>query len=205
MSGVEVISLVSAIISLLNTTLQIYNVAKDGSGLPASFRDVASRLPLVQDTLNSTLQSFEEDTPSPESQKAIKVVLEACEDKAAALEKIFRAVIPPAGSSRVERYRKALLTIPKADKVETLMSGILADLQVLTGNHAIKTATRVQIQKLIDVAQRDRFVETPSGQFNNMGSGSQIVHSGDGNQNINFGTGPQINGEVSGQFYFNTL
>ncbi|KAE9375035.1 hypothetical protein N431DRAFT_557190 [Stipitochalara longipes BDJ] len=108
MSGIEIIGLIDAIIGIIDTALKVYNAASSTSGLPAAFRDVAMRLPLLKDTLTTALEPLAEDNSARERESgpgdAAKMILMACRDKAAALEQIFRAVIPPAGASVVERY-----------------------------------------------------------------------------------------------------
>ncbi|KAL6407168.1 hypothetical protein AUP68_09995 [Ilyonectria robusta] len=209
MSGAEVIGLVSGIIAIVDAAIKVFNAASDTSGLPSSFRDVASRLPLIKDSLSTALQGLQDDPETPESTSALTAMLKACTDKATALEAIFQAVIPGEGASRLERYSKAMKTIPKGGKVEGLMTGMLGDLQVLIFHRTFKVATRAQIERLIAEAGKGHENEiakqaSPSMVFHNTGSGSQIVNSSDGSQNINMGSGQQFNGDgFSGTINFN--
>ncbi|KAJ0165520.1 hypothetical protein CTA2_10964 [Colletotrichum tanaceti] len=202
MSGVEVLGLISSIIAILDASLATYAAVKSASGLPPSFRDVSLRLPLIRDTLKAAWGSLAQDTQSHEDETSLQAVLEGCKDKVSALDQVFRSVITSDSDSRLERYLKALNTIPKADKVENLAAGILADLQVLAGNFVIKAATREQMRSLIATAREDDVNKLPSLTANNMGSGSQYVHMGNGNQNVSTGSGVQINGSSTGPFYF---
>ncbi|KAI0895592.1 hypothetical protein F4806DRAFT_88391 [Annulohypoxylon nitens] len=206
MSGAEAIGIISSIIAIIDASLKIYEAIDDSAGLPQSFRDVATRLPLIHDTLETASAGLvdEEDMPSATSRNALTKVLESCHDKAVALNKVLQAVMPTAGASRLERYFKAIRTIPNADRVENLMNGILRDLQVLTGNRAVKTATQAQIARLIDGVNLGRRSNdnSPHVSLHNTSTGSQYVHSGFGNQNIANGGGIQVNGESTGPFYF---
>lgn len=199
MSGAEVLGIASGIITLLEATAKLYRAANDVSGLPASLADVAARLPLVQRALvrvHDTL--LREEDPRPEDRLALARALEACRAKAAALEAVFQAVVPSPGASRVERYRKALHAVSRADRATGLMEGMLADLQLMTGMRVFRTEeaeekeTRVVRQKSFSTATV----------FANTGPGSQYVHEGDGSQNINFGHGPQFHGPITGSLYF---
>ncbi|KAM4057015.1 hypothetical protein HRG_003866 [Hirsutella rhossiliensis] len=205
MSGAEVIGIISGIIAILDVSHKVYRAVEDASGLPPSFRDVGSRLPLVQDSLRAAYRGLAEDHVAPECSGALKTVLEGCKLKAAGLERIFRATIPPVGASRTTKYLKALRTIPNATKVEGLMDGIMSDLHVLTANHAVKTATRAQIMKLMAAVDMDNgggfYEDKSSVVLHNLGSGSQFVHRGVGNQNMTSGTGLQFNGAMTGDFY----
>ncbi|KAI1455836.1 hypothetical protein F4805DRAFT_255278 [Annulohypoxylon moriforme] len=198
MSGAEVVGLISSIIAIIDTSLRIYEAIDDVMGLPRSFRDVAARLPLVHNTLEITSKGLfdKEDVPSATPYIALTKVLESCHKKAVALQKALQAVMPTTGASRIERYLKALKTIPTTDKVKNLMNGILEDLQVLTGNHAVKIATQTQSIRLIDGGG-------PIISLHNISTGSQYVHSGQGNQNITNRGGIQINEEPTVPFYFN--
>ncbi|KAI1772520.1 SesA protein [Hypoxylon cercidicola] len=206
MSGAEVIGLISGIIAIIDASLKLYEAVDDASGLPQSFRDVAARLPLVHDTLEkaSTGLTGEEDTAA--AYIALARVLESCRNKAAALKEVLQAVMPAVNASRMERYYKAIKTLPNADKVENLMDGILGDLQVLTGNRAVKAATQAQIERLIDAAKRGEKLEgggsTPAVSLYNASTGLQYVHSGPGNQNVATGHGIQINERSTGPYYF---
>ncbi|KAH7123260.1 hypothetical protein B0J13DRAFT_679985 [Dactylonectria estremocensis] len=185
MSGAEVIGLVSGIISLIDAALKIYNAASDASGLPSDFRDVASRLPLINESLFTARQALQDEPETPEATTALTTMLKACTTKAVALQAIFQAVIPGEGAKRLERYSKALKTIPKAGKVDGLMVGILADLQVLAVHRTFKTVTKAQIEQLIGQAAKGHESEvarqaSPSMRFENTGSGYQVVKNGDG-------------------------
>ncbi len=148
----------------------------------------------------------QEDAQSAGSGAALASVLESCCDKAAALNKVLQAVMPPAGASRMERYLRALKTIPNADKVEDLMEGMLRDLQVLTANRAVKAATRVQVERLIAAMRTGGKLGDGGGRpaiaLHNHSRGSQYVHTGPGHQNTAAGGAIQINGASTGPFYF---
>ncbi|KAK7422485.1 hypothetical protein QQZ08_009473 [Neonectria magnoliae] len=64
MSGGEVLGLISGIIAIVDATLKVYNAYSSASSLPSTFRDVAARLLLVQDTLCAVLDDL---TDEPEA------------------------------------------------------------------------------------------------------------------------------------------
>lgn len=216
MSGAEVIGLISAIISIIDTSLKVVEALDDASGLlPQAFRNVAARLPLVQDTLRTARTGLAEeegkedeegeDTLTVGPRVALVKILKSCRDKVSALNDLVQAVKPAAGASGMERTFKAFKTISSTDKAEKLMDGILGDLQVLTANHAIKAATRAEVQCLV-TALRERDGSHYGSVYsavamNNMGSGSQYSFTGRGNMNVVSGGGIQINGESTAPFY----
>ncbi|KAF7547913.1 hypothetical protein G7Z17_g7398 [Cylindrodendrum hubeiense] len=134
MSGAEVIGLISGIIAIVDAAVKVYTATTNASGLPEAFHDVAKRLPLVQETLQTAGGHLNTTNPNEAFYKAMKPVLEGCKDKATRLAEIFEKAIPQADASRMERYLLAARTLGKGSTVESLMKGILDDVQLLAGN-----------------------------------------------------------------------
>ncbi|RYP79291.1 hypothetical protein DL769_003040 [Monosporascus sp. CRB-8-3] len=151
MSGSEVIGLIASIITIVGATVKVY-CATDASGLPEAFCEVAKRLPLVQETLQTAREYLNTAPPNEAFCNAIKPVLEGCEDKAKRLAVIFEKVVPQADASGMERYLLAARTLGKGDTVESLMNGILDDVQLLTANRVTKLPTEAAIAHLIQAA-----------------------------------------------------
>ncbi|KAK4663221.1 NACHT and WD40-domain containing NOD-like receptor 3 [Podospora pseudopauciseta] len=82
MSGAEVIGIISGIIAIVDATAKVYNAANDALGLPEAFRDIVTRLPLVRKTLQTVSRNLNNTNPDEEYCKAIKPVLERCENRA---------------------------------------------------------------------------------------------------------------------------
>jgi hypothetical protein len=149
MSGAEagfVVGLISGVISIIEATKTVYDAAKDAKGQPEAFRQVAVRLPLVIEILRSAtekIQSLEETV-----QEALEDIVKACKSKAERLYEIFQKVIRKDDNKWYDRYKKALGTLGKGDKVECLMEGILKDIQVLVCQRLIGTATDAQVKEL---------------------------------------------------------
>ncbi|PKS07831.1 hypothetical protein jhhlp_006439 [Lomentospora prolificans] len=148
MSGAEVLGIISAIITIVDTTVKIYAAAADASGLPETFRDVAQRLPLLQESLKTTQCHLSTTTPDNESCKAMSLVLVSCKGKATRLEEIFKKAVPRVDTSRLERPIIAVRTLAQGDVVESLMDSITKDIQLLTMNYVTKLATEAQMAEL---------------------------------------------------------
>jgi hypothetical protein len=78
----------------------------------------------------------------------MKSVLDGCNGKATRLEKLFAKVIPQADASRSERYVPTVRTLEKGSRVESLMKGILEDVQLFADNRVMKLATEAQLREL---------------------------------------------------------
>ncbi|KXH69095.1 hypothetical protein CSAL01_01457 [Colletotrichum salicis] len=203
MSGAEVLGLISAIISIIDASVQIYKAANDVSGLPASFRQVYSRLPLILDTLKAAENGFDDQEGSPGSRTALVDLLKGCKDKAGSLERLFEATITSPEDSKLNRWMKAAKTIPHGGDVKALSEGILGDLNVLTSNYAVKFTTRQEMKRLIRLLDNQYHNSEESlVTLNNMASGQQYVKLNDGNQNVASGNSMQINGPASGIFNY---
>jgi hypothetical protein len=190
MSGAEaafVVGLISGVISIIEATKTIYDAAKDTKGQPEAFRQVAARLPLVIEILHSSevkAQALDET-----AQEALEPILESCKTKAEKLKKIFQKVIRKDDDKWYDRYRKALGTLGKGDKVECLMEGILKDIQVLVCKRLMGTATDAQVKEIDEAIKQMN--EMPSslpgeaGSQTHSGSGDNIgIFGGSGSVNI---------------------
>lgn len=156
----ELISLISGIIAVISTSIQLYEVVDDISGLSRSFRDVADRLPAIQHTLEDALYwlTREEDTSmlSAERYTALFRMLESCYKKTIAIQHILQRVIADANTSLIKRCARAIKAISSANTVDSLMQGILHDLQVLAANRAMNIASgpRLSVTYNVNAATR---------------------------------------------------
>ena len=189
MSGAEAIAIlgiISSVISIVDGTKQVYDAASNTNGLPGAFREVAARLPIVRDILDSAKRHIRGGGTEEDSYKAAKNVVEDCQARAQKLEKIFQDVIPADDSSTAERYLLAVKTMGKGNRVESLMREMLEDLQLLAINHGMVSKTDTREKELVKAieelaALQTSFIATHSGpaalnqaqgnQFNNPGSG----------------------------------
>ncbi|KAH8773073.1 hypothetical protein BGZ57DRAFT_895136 [Hyaloscypha finlandica] len=134
---------------------------------------------------------------------AFTPILKGCKVQAAQLKELFEKAMPHGGDSRWDRYVKAARRIRKGGRVETLIRGILDDLQLLATTFPDVTTARgkEQLAEAIEEASKmepslpDGFEEMPA--YAHYGSGDQNINTGSGILHINSGTGHQNPG--SGQ------
>jgi hypothetical protein len=203
MSGAEaalVVGLISGTIAIVDATKKVYDAAKDQQGLPAAFREVAQRLPLVQNILGNAKVRAEGGQVDDKASKAAKSILEPCKSRVKKLEEIFQKVIPQEGSSRLDRYYKAVRTLGKGGKVETLMRGILDDLNPLsvqygmeTGDHVEKLKEALKAVSALEPSVPDHVFDETGYTNNKLGSGTQNNFNSSGGENYyNLGPGNQF-------------
>lgn len=203
MSGAEaglVLGLVSGTITIIDTVIKVYNDVQDAHGIPSTFREITQRLPLIRNTLGMAEAHIVEGSLDEESCRAIEPIIEGCRDKALHLETIFRRVVPQANISSLDRYRIALRALGKGNRVEVLMKGMLADVQLLAGNQAFKI-NEVEIGRLVKAIEELSAMppslpeDRPVDSINNYGYGTIFTNTGGGTQNNNTGSGKQFVGE----------
>ncbi|KFX88056.1 hypothetical protein V490_07867 [Pseudogymnoascus sp. VKM F-3557] len=196
--GGLVFDAISAIISIIDTTRNVYEAVEDDAGLPTNFKKSAMKLPLILKLLEHAEEYVNNETD--ESIKdAFTPTLEDCKVQAIQLQGLFETVIPGEADSRWDRYMKAARTIGKRGRVESLVGGILDDLQLLATRFPGVTTPRGdnQLAMAIEEVTRmepslpDGFEQTPTYAY--YGSGAQNIHLGRGNQYSN-GPGNQLNG-----------
>jgi N-terminal domain on NACHT_NTPase and P-loop NTPases len=181
MSGVEailVLGVISSIISIVDGTKQVYDAATNAQGLPEAFREVAARLPIVQNILGAAKRHIEEGDADEDSYKGAKDVVEGCKKKARKLDELFQKVIPADSSSRVERYLSAVRTMGKGSQVETLMKGMLEDVQLLAINHGLTTVTDTQRKEVAEAIKEVAALPPSIPEHAIEGTGFTAIHSG---------------------------
>ncbi|KAL1863031.1 hypothetical protein Daus18300_008187 [Diaporthe australafricana] len=205
MSGAEIIGLVSGIIAIVDAIVKVQDAVRDASGLPRSFRDAASWMPLLKATMLS-IQGDLNVRSDEESVLALQNVLHDCNKKVQDLEKIFGAVKLAADKSRTHRYFSAGRAWSKSKRLEELTQGIQADMQLLAANYIINASSRTRISRRLEEEGLPDIWQQGHANMGiaNYGSGSQNIHTGNGNQTVNTGSGGQFTGNFAGPFIFNT-
>ena len=194
MSGAEFIAVagvISSIIAIVDGIKQVVEAASEVEGIPKAFRQASNKLPLISDILEATKHNFEADNVSG-VEKSVALVVDDCKDKWKTLNDLFDRVIPEGKASRVERYHSAVKTLGKGGKVESLMKGILEDIQLLA---TIKTMTTTNVEKVIrtvTAAQEEKVTKAITDVAAWPPSVPDDVYKEGTYTNINYGTGQYI-------------
>jgi N-terminal domain on NACHT_NTPase and P-loop NTPases len=143
MSGLEVIGGISAVISIIDASIKIYNSARKDLTLSETFKAVGQRLPIILDTLQTCKNHLEpvQGSMPADTCEALEKILDGCDEKAGKLREIFEKVIPGENDAWEKRYLKVFKRLGKGNKVEELMISITEDVQLVVNNHAVKSAT----------------------------------------------------------------
>ncbi|KAF5600694.1 Het-eN [Fusarium pseudoanthophilum] len=202
MSGIEVVGLVSGILTILETIGKLSDAIKNAKDLPPAFREVADKLPIVRDILQA-VEKHLSTSPDQGSDDAIKAVLKHCRDKAEKLEKLFKAVDPSEDTSSLKRYALMVRSLGKGHRVEILSKGMMEDVKLLVQNHAAQAATEAQVAKLTEAIQEISSVEPSLAEEEavtqtHYGSGDNVAGNKHvGNHNEYSGSGTAYFGSVT--------
>lgn len=194
-----ILGTISSIISIVETTKQVYDAIEDEAGLPKNFKKSATKLPLISQLLEDAERYI--NTATDELIKAaITSDLEDCKIQAIQLQWLFEKVMPKGSDSRWDRYVKAARTIGKKGRVESLVGGILDDLhllvtrfpQLMTSRGKEKLENAIEEVAKMEPSLPDGFEQMPA--YAHYGSGAQNNNTGGGTQNNNNSAGNQNNG-----------
>ncbi|KAI7340592.1 hypothetical protein KC354_g17190 [Hortaea werneckii] len=204
MSGAEAITilgLISSVITIIETSRDVFDAASSVDGLHEAFRTVSQNVPLVLDILRDckTAQeqvekdyslTVDEDLKRDiqESNKAVKPLIQACQDDAKQLLQIFQKVVPEDDSSRAERYKKAVRAVlpGRKRKVEDLMTEILEKLQLLHTSRFFKSENEKKNENrskeledaITRLSELSSSLPENEDQYNHYGSGGMFIHPG---------------------------
>jgi hypothetical protein len=225
MSGAEVITvlgLISSVITIIETSRDIYDAASSAEGLHEAFRAVAQNIPLVLNVLRDCKKVQEHVDKDysltvdenlkrdiEESNKAVEPLILACQDNAKRLQEIFRKVVPEDDASWVERYKKVVRVVMpgKKRKVEDLMKDILEKLQLLHTSRFFKSENNQKNEKkskeletaISQLSELSSSLPENEGQYNHYGPGGMFINPGDGTQHNYSQSGGSGNKQYIGQ------
>ena len=219
---ITVLGLISSVITIIETSRDIYDAASSAEGLHEAFRALSQNIPLVLNILRDCKRvqeqvdkdyslTVDEDLKRDidESNKAVEPLIKSCQENAKKLQKIFEKVVPDDGASWVERYKKAAHAVMpgKKRKVEDLMKEILEKLQLLHTSRFFKSGNEQKNEKKskeLEIAI-SQLSELPSslpeneGQYNHYGPGGMFINPGLGTQHNCIQSGGTVNMQYMGQ------
>jgi hypothetical protein len=182
MSSLEVIGGISAIITLLDASINVYDSARNDMKLPEPFEPVLRRLPVILHILQACENDLERDKDSMHSDvcEALGNILDACSEKIRNLREIFEMVIPGERDTWEKRYAKVIRRLGKGNKVEELMASLTQDVQVIVNHIATNSVMLEQNIELEDILKEMKSVQSSSSggaqttQTTNINSGQQV-------------------------------
>jgi hypothetical protein len=206
MSGLEVIGGISAVISIIDASIKIYNSARKDIKLSKTFETVGRRLPIILNTLETCKNDLKtgEGSMTKDVCQALKKIFDSCNEKAGKLKVIFEDTMPGEKDTWEKRYFKVVRRFGKGNKVEDLMIAITEDVQLVVNKHVVNSVTPEQKAKLNDITEEMKSLpssipeEESSRMSFNTGGGQMtaFVHEGNGKQYNLSGSGQQYIAET---------
>ncbi|KAJ5547240.1 TPR repeat protein [Penicillium frequentans] len=196
MSEFEIIGSISAIITLLDASINIYDCARSDMKLSQTFEVVRCRLPIILrifQSCKSYLEQCQASMPS-DACEALETILDACDKKAGNLREIFEIVMTGGQETWWKRYANAIRRLGKGNKVDELMATLARNVQLIVNNHVVNSATLEQYVEfeLEDILKDMKSIKTSITEENLR----TLTFQGGGEtqtNNINNGSGQQIN------------
>ncbi|KAL2677177.1 hypothetical protein Neosp_010945 [[Neocosmospora] mangrovei] len=192
MSGMEVISLISAIIGIIDGTSKIVKTIKDSRDLPDGFNTVSKRLPLIRTVLQAAERRIEESTEGQGEFEAVRVVLESCQDQALRLKSIMQEVTIQPGATFADRSLLAVRRLSKESRMEQLMKRLLENVQLLAVIQTIKPPTDAEVPGAVQAMTDPAPSIYKASAVAHYGIGHQFSNIGSGQQHVNMGKGQQV-------------
>lgn len=159
MSGAEplaVLGAISSVITIIETSKEVYDAAKDARGLHESFRKASDHVSIILSTLHQAKSiqeqavrvyeksnDVEQKRKIEEESRAVEPIMSRCKTNAESLSNIFATIALTKDMSRMRRYAIAIeSSMPsKKWKVQSLMRETMEGLQLLHTYHSFSTMT----------------------------------------------------------------
>ncbi|KIH87757.1 hypothetical protein SPBR_04625 [Sporothrix brasiliensis 5110] len=201
------LSAIASTISIIQSIAATYNTIKKLQGLPKAFNAVQESLPIVQVALVKAHGFFEHSIDNSAKEGA-QPILSRCQKNAATLNDVFLKLAAyetrsddKTWDTLLKKWHTLALPLRTGQKVETLMKGILEDLDLLIrpiafDDRAFQAQWHAAITQLADVEPSIPDAESLGGtqHIASGGTGYQYNNQG-GQQNNNTGAGRMYNAE----------
>ena len=155
MSGAEafaVVSIIANIVSLTKFSADVVNQIKEygenAHQVPKAYRDIQAVLPLITSTLMRTRDQVESGILNDETCKALRPVLEGCENNLKQLKLLFSDLTAKEGASKVKRGLLAIKSMRKFDEVERIAQALDRFVTHLVYYHSSEAVTTKDIELL---------------------------------------------------------
>ena len=155
MSGAEAVAVIGIISSIISLTefsrdviSQIKEYGQNAQEVPKAFRDIQAVLPLISTTLVRTRVQVESGMLDDDTCKALKPVLEGCENKLKHLKIIFNDVMAEEGASKFKRGVMAIKSMRKDKEVKEIAHALDRFVAHLTHYHTSEGVTLKELESL---------------------------------------------------------
>lgn len=150
MSGIEtalgVYGLITGTITIIETSIQIYDAVKDKSGIPEKLRKVSETLPSLKELLVGAEAQFNKNQPVEQAWIEVGKDVQRCNDACKELQDLLSKAYPEEQASRTRRFVKAAASVlsGKGKTAEQLLKEIQGYLEVLLDRQILTNAALLE-------------------------------------------------------------
>lgn len=167
MSGIEtalgVYGLITGTITIIETSIQIYDAVKDKSGIPKKLRKVSETLPSLKEVLRGAEAQFGRNQPVEQAWIEVGKDVQRCNEACQELQDLLSKAYTEEEASRARRFVKAAATTlsGKGKTAEQLLKEIQGYLEVLLDRQILTNAALLEeIKATVDeLLPRDGHVQ----------------------------------------------
>ena len=143
--ALAVVGIVASIIQLVDFSTAVLARLDDFQSnvgeIPKTFRHIKVELPLLQETLQKTRDKIEHGAIEDSTKAALLPAVEGCKIQIEALNGVLDEILPVEGDSRFKKSTKAVLSLRKDSKVESITKTLHRYIATLTFYHAAASST----------------------------------------------------------------
>jgi hypothetical protein len=189
MSGIEtalgVYGLITGTITIIDTSIQIYDAVKDKSGIPKKLRKVSETLPSLKELFRGAEAQFNQNQLAETAWISVGKDVQSCNEACRELQDLLSRAYPQEEANRARRFVKAASTIlsGKGKTAEQLLKEIQGYLEVLLDRQILTNAALLEdIKATVDeLLPRDGQIVQNNVNGDNIGGDKKsYAHSGSG-------------------------
>jgi hypothetical protein len=143
--AIAVVGVVASIVQLVDYSSKVLHRLNEFQSrvgeVPKPFRHIKAQLPVLQDTLQQTKKGIDAGFVRDETRKALIPAMEGCKKQIGLLDDILTKILPAPGDSWGEKSKKALLSLRKDAKVESIAKILHGYIGTLTFYYAAASST----------------------------------------------------------------
>lgn len=189
MSGLEIVSGVSAVAGLLGQVYGIWQKVKQDQDIDEKFEETVGEIPTLQSLIEKCHEHLKKGVNKLNKNELenIALVVRTCNDQAEKLKDIFNKFVTQEGDSRKERLVKWFGRLGKGGQVQDHIATIGRQALVLASYDIVRSSDPNLEFKLNEIVQHMEAGKTAGGGTTNYISGG-FVHQGTGDIN-SYGSG----------------
>jgi N-terminal domain on NACHT_NTPase and P-loop NTPases len=139
------VGVVASIVQLVEFSCKILHRLEEfqciSGEIPSSFRHIGVEIPVLRNSLQQTKEAIDGGSIGLETKKALIPVINGCTEQIGLLDTVLNDTLPKVDDSRIQRGKKALLSLRQDKKVESILKILRSYIGTLTFYYAAASST----------------------------------------------------------------